>query len=429
MGKTIEVKEFDSIHKDAFQKTYPDWKESDFQQLLNLASDVSSSDEDGNVLDFIKPGKNWDTVAFKNYVGLIRINNKYQIQILPKIEFLDGEEDKTKQVFLKMLSCLKDFPCKIFANANLNVERMSLHEIFINMYIQEARRLVKQGIKSSYITQEDNLTTLKGKLLFNQHIKNNLVHKERFYTEFSEFHVNRSENRIIKSTLLKLQRMTGSFENSKEIRQLLTSFELVEPSSNYDKDFFQVCIDKSTKNYENLMKWSRVFLKNKSFTTFSGTESANALLFPMEKVFEAYIAQNMKRVFSNWTVAIQESQHYLFNKLNGDSYNKFALRPDIVVKLDNGHTIVMDTKWKRLINDRKKNYGISQADMYQMYAYAKKYDTSSVWLLYPMNSEMKSDEQICFESNDGVKVSLYFFDLAKSIDDSLRTLAQRISPV
>ena len=28
------------------------------------------------------------------------------------------------------------------------------------------------------------------------------------------------------------------------------------------------------------MQWSEVFLKNKSFTTFSGTENARALLFP-----------------------------------------------------------------------------------------------------------------------------------------------------
>ena len=39
-----------------------------------------------------------------------------------------------------------------------------------------------------------------------------------------------------------------------------------------------------------LMRWSRVFLMNKSFTTFSGGHNARALLFPMEKVFESYTA-------------------------------------------------------------------------------------------------------------------------------------------
>ena len=34
--------------------------------------------------------------------------------------------------------------------------------------------------------------------------------------------------------------------------------------------------------------------------------------------------------------------------------------------------IILDIKWKNLINNKYKNFGISRADMYQMYAYAKK---------------------------------------------------------
>ena len=72
----------------------------------------------------------------------------------------------------------------------------------------------------------------------------------------------------MKSTLEKLQKITTSAENSKEIRQLLTAFELVESSVNYQKDFSKVVIDRNTKDYEMLMQWSKVFLMNKSFTTF-----------------------------------------------------------------------------------------------------------------------------------------------------------------
>lgn len=59
--------------------------------------------------------------------------------------------------------------------------------------------------------------------------------------------MNRAENRLVKSTLLKLQKITGSAENSKEIRRLLTAFELVELSINYDKDFSKVMIRKTMK--------------------------------------------------------------------------------------------------------------------------------------------------------------------------------------
>ena len=322
-----------------------------------------------------------------------------------------------------MLRSMKDFSGKTAANANLNPENMNLYEIFINLYIQEVRRLVKNGIKSSYLNQEENLNVYKGKLLVNEHLKQNIAHKERFYVAVDEYQVNCPQNRLIKSTLLKLQQLTGSAQNSKEIRQLLVSFELVEPSKNYEKDFSKVVIDRTTKCYEVLLKWSKVFLKNKSFSMFSGTESARALLFPMEKVFEAYVAKNLKKRLNQagWDVSIQDKGYYLFDTLNGEKYQKFALRPDLVITRPDESIIILDTKWKSLINNKKANYGISQADMYQMYAYAKKYQASEVWLLYPMNEEMRNTEPILFDSGDGVRVSVFLVDVAQ-IEESLEKL-------
>ncbi len=418
MGELFEVIEFETIvGNKEFKNQYRYLDKDTFADLIEFIHAFDSDEEESDVLDFIKIGYKrnvGETVTFKNYVGLIQMKNNYQIQVLPKIDFASGEQDQTKQIFLRMLRSMKDFPSKVFSNANLKIDRMNLYEIFINMYLQEVRQLVKHGLKSAYVGVEDNLTVYKGKLMVNEHIKHNMAHQERFYVGYDEYQMNRAENRLVKSTLLKLQKITTSAENAKAIRQLLTSFELIEPSTNYDKDFSKVVIDRNTRDYEMLMKWSKVFLKNKSFTTFSGTESARALLFPMEKVFEAYVAQNMKKVFgrAGWNVSAQDKGHYLFNTLNGETHRKFALRPDLVVTRDDDSVVILDTKWKNLINDRRANYGISQADMYQMYAYSKKYNTSEIWLLYPVNDAMHNVGPIKFDSGDGVTVSLYFVDVA-----------------
>ena len=434
MGELLEVREFETIicNKD-FKDQYRCMDKSIFSDLIEFIHAFDYGEEKSDILDFIKIGYRrnvGETVTFKNYVGLIQMKNNYQIQVLPKIEFAKGKKDETKRVFMRMLLSMKDFPSKVFTNANLKMDRMNLYEIFINMYIQEVRQLVKRGIKSSYVGQEDNLMVYKGKLIVNEHIKHNLIHKERFYLGFDEYQVNRAENKLIKSTLLKLQKLTTSAENSKEIRQLLTAFELVESSTNYDKDFSKIVTDRSTKEYEMLIKWSKVFLKNKSFTTFSGTESARALMFPMEKVFEAYVAKFMKKVFSRigWEVSAQDKGHYLFNSLNGENHKRFALRPDLVVikNDENKSVIILDTKWKSLVNDKGSNYGISQADMYQMYAYSKKYGTSEIWLLYPVNDAMRDCGTIKFDSGDGVTVSLFFVDVT-NIEKSMEDLLGRLN--
>ena len=433
MDKLLEVREFDSIIGNADYKDYDNYKYLEskaFDGLVDFIHEFAGDDENSDALEFMRIGYKrniGDVVSIRNYVGLIQMKNGFQVQVLPKIDFGKPEDGntQTKKVFLKMLRSMKDFPSKVFNDAALKIDKMNLYEMFINMYLQEVRQLVKRGIRSNYVQQEENLGFYKGKLLVNQHIKVNLAHKERFYVSFEEFHPNGPENRLVKATLEKLQKLTSSAENSKEIRQLLTAFELVETSTNYEKDFSKIVINRNTKDYEMLMQWSKVFLMNKSFTTFTGSTNSRSLLFPMESVYESYVAQQMKKVFcpDGWDVSSQDKGHYLFM----EPKKQFALRPDIVIKKDK-RTVILDTKWKSLYDNERINYGISQADMYQMYAYSKKYKTSEVWLLYPINENMRDHKPIEFNSGDNTYVRLFFIDVA-DIEESMKGLKQRIEGI
>lgn len=425
MKQLLEVREFDKISCNPdFKTEYAYLPETVFHDLEEFIHAYAGDEENADALEFLKISYRrnvGDIISVNNYVGLIQMQSGYQIQVLPKIDFgndPDRGNAETKKVFLRMLRSMKDFPSKVFNEANLKMDRMTLYEVFINMYLQEVRLLVKHGIKSAYIRQEDNLNVFKGKLIVKEQIKKNIAHGERFYVAYDEYQVNRPENRLIKSTLLKLQNLSSSAENQKEIRMLLTAFELVSPSVNFQSDFSKAVIDRSTQDYEMILRWSRVFLLNKSFTTFSGGTNARALLFPMEKVFEAYVAQQLKKVLVdlNWDVSTQDKGYYLF-----DSPRQFALRPDIVITRDDGSKIILDTKWKSLVDKARLNYGISQTDMYQMYAYSKKYQTSEIWLLYPINEEMRDHSEISFSSMDGVNVKLFFVDVAH-IEESLTAL-------
>lgn len=320
------IKEFDTItcnidYKNDEYLTYLD--KSIFAEFDKFVRENTSEDDDTVALDFFRAFSKkgvGNVIQARNYVGLVQLESGYQIQVLPKIDFI--EEDKTDsittKVFLKMLRSMKDFPGKVYNTANLKTDRMNLYEIFISMYIQQVIELTKRGLKSSYISVNENLNFYKGKLLINEHIKRNMVHREKFYVSYDEFHINRAENRLIKATLLKLQKISMFSSNIKAIRQLLVFFEMVDISTNYVEDFSKVIIDRNTKDYEDIMIWSKVFLMNKSFSTFTGNTYSRALLFPMEKVYEAYVAQNMRQVLGeiNWDVSTQDRGYYLFEENN-----------------------------------------------------------------------------------------------------------------
>lgn len=435
MEKLLEVREFDKISCNIdYQSEYAYLPEAVFRELQEFIHFYEVDEHSADALDFLKVGyrrKVGDIISVNNYVGVIQLKSGYQIQILPKIDFGNSaynENKETKRIFLKMLRSMKDFPSKVFSDASLNWDRMPLYEIFINLYLQEVRALVKHGLKSSYIPQQDNLRYFKGKLLVSDQVRQNSAHRERFFLRYDEYMLDRPENRLIKSTLLKLNTSTSQAENQKEIRQLLPFFELVHSSANYEKDFSRVVIDRSTKDYDIIMQWSKVFLFNRSFTTFSGRTDARALLFQMEKVFESFVTQQLRRALSDldWEFSSQDKGYHLF-----DTPRRFALRPDIVIRKQDGSRIILDAKWKSLVNKPRMNYGISQADMYQMYAYSKKYEqhdltkSPDVWLLYPINSDMRNHKDISFSSRDGVNVHLFFVDVA-NISDSMSDLKGRL---
>lgn len=60
-----------------------------------------------------------------------------------------------------------------------------------------------------------------------------------------------------------------------------------------------------------------------------------------------------------------------------------------------------------------------------MYAYAKKYQTSEVWLLYPMNPDIRNHHDISFLSADNVNVRVYCVDVA-NIENSFHNLRTKL---
>lgn len=63
---------------------------------------------------------------------------------------------------------------------------------------------------------------------------------------------------------------------------------------------------------------------------------------------------------------------------------RFRTKPDIIIRRGSEVLAIIDTKWKCLrdVGDDKK-HGVSQADIYQLMAYAQLYSCSRLLLLYP----------------------------------------------
>lgn len=409
MRETYQITEYGSFIMDKKVDGYVTLSKNTFTALENFILQNNSDNTDALEIMALSSKKGLGKIiTAKNYVGVITMKDGTSIEILPKVYSSSTyTHQKAKKLLIDMLKTLKLSPYKSFQTTNVNIEKMSIFEVFIRMYVDEIFRIVKHGLKCNYETVQSNENFFKGKMIFAKQLKNNIVHKEKCYVEYDVFNVNRAENRLIKATLQYLYKVSSSGKNKRDIKTLLHSFADVDVSLNYKSDFSKVVSNRNMKDYAYAMLWSKVFLSGKSFTSFAGSEVAVALLFPMETLFESYIAVQLKKVLnaSECTVHTQDKTHYLFDNPN----KKFLIKPDIVIK-SKDRVYVMDTKWK-LLSEQKSNYGISQSDMYQMYAYQKKYASDSVTLLYPMTDRLRTNKSIEYVSSDDVTVNVRFVDL------------------
>lgn len=348
----------------------------------------------------------------QNYVGVIQTKDGTTIEILPKIKKVTN--DKSKEILVKMLKTLKKSPFKNFNKANLKNSKMPLLEIFITMFLEELAKLIQKGIKSDYVNQEDNLKFLKGKLKINEQIKRNYIRKERFYVEYQEFISDRVENRLIKTTLHYLYKKSKSNKNQQRIREFLFTFDEIGVSYNIKNDFSKVKLNRQMKDYERILVWCKTFLLENSFSPYKGNDIAFALLFDMNLLFESYVYDYLKRYGGFDEITAQDKTHHLAY-LDGKT-SKFQLKPDIVI---NKGEIIADTKWKLLSKDQT-HHGISQADMYQLYAYGTKYkECKYIYLIYPYDSVEEGNSYKYFKKEDIEKLekqlhlNVLFFDVTE----------------
>lgn len=420
MRKTYQITEYGSFVRDKEVSGSTSLPPDTFDALENFVLSNSTDDTDALELMSISARKGvGKIITAKNYVGVITMDDGTTIEILPKIfshEMIT--EGKVKKLLVDMLKTLRNAPFKSLQSTNVNIDKLSIFEIFIRMFVDEVFYIVKRGLKCDYETIQSNEKVFKGKMVFAGQIKHNFAHKERSYVEYDEFNTNRAENKILKSTLSYLYKNTVSSRNKSDIKTLLNAFADVDESKDYKSDFDKIAPDRKTADYQTALLWSRVFLMGKSFTSFSGSEIAFALLFPMETLFESYIAAELKKMLvpSDYTLTAQDRTYHLF-----DEPRRFLMKPDIVIKNKAlGQVFIMDTKWK-VLSDARANYGISQSDMYQMYAYQKKYTSESVTLLYPLTENVEDTENIDFISHDGTLTKIRFVDLF-DLKNSLRRI-------
>ena len=207
-------------------------------------------------------------------------------------------------------------------------------------------------------------------------------------------------------------------------------FADIPVSKNIGADFDAMRLDRGMSLYEQPISWARLILSGNSPLAMQGHSNAISLLFPMEAVFESYVADILRLNLVDGAYLKEQVASKSLAKHNGEAM--FRLKPDMVV-FETGKseaTMVFDTKWKLIDANGSGNYGMSQSDMYQMFAYGHKYlgGSGALMLIYPRTEKFSQMIVEPFEFSDGdSRLMLYVvpFDLSPDVQDHQRLMVEK----
>ncbi|MBR3628300.1 MAG: hypothetical protein IKN42_05600 [Elusimicrobia bacterium] len=358
-----------------------------------------------NIFTFTSKG-----IKARNYVGILRYKN-YQFEILPKL--IDKEKIETKEEqatilknLLYMLSLTKKLDIKESEIAKISKSKNPFLEILIKIYANSLFECLKRFVPKNYVTEEDNLNFLKGKLLFSKHIIKNSVNQAKFYCQYDEF----SENNLLNQLFYYVSRLLYFVSNDNENKRILKFITDFFCDIDFKKiNIYKIRNLKLTRNQTAFQKpfdLAKMFLENSSIDMNQHKIKTISLLWDMNKLFEEFIFEfirrNKDKINENLEnnkierIKYQKGKRLLYCEEANQHYgNTFV---DIFLE-SKDRKFIIDTKYK--INEGK--FGeFANSDIFQMITYETIHNSQNAILIYPTiekNKELMHKYKLCEDKN------------------------------
>jgi 5-methylcytosine-specific restriction enzyme subunit McrC len=351
-------------------------------------------------------------VKFNQYVGVIQVGDT-TIEVLPKTDRSTLDKNTWRDVLIQMLRITSGIEAASTSKSDLRLQRNSIFDLYIELFIKECERLTHQGLAKKYRKVKENQTALKGRLHIPGQIRDNIIHRERFHVEYSKYDFNHLINQILKKTLTVLSQIPIRSDLRSRVRSQLLYFENIGDCSIHEQLFDQIHLNRKTERYSEALEIARLILLNYHPDISKGSNHVLALMFDMNQLWERFITKMMRLHLSDrYQVKAQSNKVFW----RSDRSRK-RLKPDILLipKDESGKKIVIDTKWKTPTKNRP-----SDNDLRQIFAYNRLFNSKSGVLLYPgSNKQTNGIYETEFGGSCGLQMINVLDENGKLITDKM----------
>ena len=356
-------------------------------------------DEDIAVLDELKEKYGIRHSFDKNNSLVIESNQNIGSVQLPN---LDHRINITPKMFKNKKDSLIDTSVFLFFANNINIKKFMkdqknffesdsehlVHPLHIDL-ITKCEDLLNKGLLKSYVVNTENISAVRGKLLFQQQMVNDLMRKPKFFCEYDELEYDSTENRVLLQAMTIVERtskITDWKMKALDLAQKLSGVVSKVNVSKAERQLMMRSYNRQNSRYKEIHQTcERLIEQDGVGNIYSGERSVVPIFYNMNNEFERFVENLFLKYYEmpSW-VKTQSSAISWNREIRGSR----RMRPDIIIQDDNGNV-------KHIIDTKYKDHELTPGDLYQigfyMHEYGKNNELDDAFAILPVSDNV-SDE-------------------------------------
>lgn len=295
-----------------------------------------------------------------------------------------------------------------------------VQDLFAAILARGIAQQLKQGLHREYVTRNEDLPVLRGKLDVYGTVKNQIQRKKVLSCEYDELSVDNIFNQILKTTVNILIRDSKvRIENKADLKKVALFFDDVRVIDPSIIRWNQLRYQRNNKNYEMLMNVCYFVLDGMLQTTEKGNYKMTAFSDEhMHRLYEKFVLEYFKCHHTYLDEARAAQVKWDLAPETEESMIRFLpiMQTDIFLRYKD-QVLIIDTKYYgKTMQMQYDKATLHSGNVYQIFTYVKNQDAAGTGKVSGMLLYAKTDEAItpdCSFVMGGNKISVKTLDLNK----------------
>ena len=296
-------------------------------------------------------------------------------------------------------------------------EHHGLPDILALALVSAARRPFANGLLHGYVSEEESLNTVRGRIRFDEQIRRRFAIAPPVEVRYDEFTEDILANQLVKAAAYRLARLRPHSQMARRgLGWIADMADGVSPVEFPPNAVPEVRFDRLNEHYREVISLSRLVLRHGAYESGRGAVRAEGFLVDMNAVFQEFVTEALRE-----SLKVSPRQFLEKSISSLDCGNRVHLRPDLTWWEGTSCVFVGDAKYKNL-SDRS----IPNSDLYQLLAYATALDLTGGLLIYAQGEADAGSYRV---RHSAKRLEVAALDLSGTLDEVLlrvRSLAGRV---